>query len=546
MCEATATVSLPMALGMRMCPIAAAMKPMLETENPGSVGVTNLVAGKKAEVLPGASITHRLFRGASIYVVALAVGKGLTVVLQVVLGRWLGPDRYGLYVLGYSVISLLFWVAVLGSDQGVLRYCALYRTQGRPDKVRSTLWRAVALAGAASVLTTAALEVGSRWIAGRFFTPSLGTVLAGFALALPFLALIRIAGTYLQSIHDIYRMSVMELLGRPVTNIVLLGIAIAMGWGLRGAVAAFVVCCVLTGALGVYYVMKRLPVKAIGETPNATDHSPLMRYSLTLMFVGLSYQLILRAPQVLLGHLGSNTEVGVYGAGASFALAFGFMTLTFLQPAMPMMVELYEAEQTEGMRKLYQNATRWTLAVVMPVFLGLSLFSGQVMRLFGRGFEGSGSVLVVLSLGWLVYYGKGPGSALLEMTGRQSLDLANTASVGVLAIVMNYLAIPRYGAIGAALATAGSIVIWALAEYLEVRLLYAISPWSTGALVNIFGAAVTATVTIWLRPSLPWQVLLLSAVFVYGAFYFVGLCLEPDDRLIVAGVLTQVRDWLAG
>ncbi|HEV2490508.1 MAG TPA: flippase [Candidatus Acidoferrales bacterium] len=486
-----------------------------------------------------ASLTHRLARGASIYVVWLAAGKGLTVALQIVLGRWLGPASYGLYALGYSVTSLLSWVSVLGVDQGVLRLCAIYRTREQSAKMRSTLCRAVELAAVASVLTAALLVFGSRVIAGLFFTPSFASVLAGFALTLPFVAIIRVAGTFLQSLHDIYRMSVLQLLARPALNIILLVLAIGLGWGLEGAVGAYVLCCVGTAALAAFYLLKKLPRRPSGKAAIERGDPSLMRYSLTLMFSGLSYQVILRAPQVLLGHLSSSAEVGVFSAGASFALGLGFMTSTFLQPAMPMMVELHEARQSEGLQRLYQNSTRWTLAVVAPIFLFLCLFHSEVMRLFGRHFSAAGPILVAMSLGWLVYYGKGPGSALLQMTGRQKLDLANTLGVAALTIVTNYLAIPRYGAMGAALATAGSVAAWALIEYIEMRLLYELSPWSSGARRNIFAALVTAAVTISLRSLLPWELLLMIATCLYAVLYF-GLCIETDDRRIVAAALTKL------
>ena len=486
-----------------------------------------------------ASVTHRLARGASIYVVWLAVGKGLTFVWQVVLARWLGPASYGLYSLGYGLTSLFSWVCVLGLDQGVLRYCAIHRAHEQAAKVRSTLWRALELAGVASVLTTALLVFGSRAIAGQFFMPSFARVLVGFALTLPFVSFIRIAATYLQSLHDIYRMSVLQLLARPALNIVLIVLAIGLSWGLQGAVWAYIWCCVGTAVLAAFYLVQKWPGKFVGQAPMTADDPPLMRYSLALMFAGLSYQVILRAPQVLLGHLSSSTEVGVFSAGASFALGFSFMSSTFLQPAMPMIVELYETRQNESLRRLYQNSTRWTLAAVTPIFLLLSLFNGEVMRLFGRNFSAAGPVLVAMSLGWLTYYGSGPGSALLQMTGRQNLDLANTFGAAVLTVVASYLAIPRYGAMGAALAVAGSISVWALAEYLEVRILYGLSPWSWGARRNILGALVTAAVTVFLRSFLPWEILLLTASCIYGLFYF-GLSIEPDDRRVVAAALTRL------
>ena len=469
----------------------------------------------------------------------LAVGKGLTFVLQVVLGRWLGPASYGLFSLGYSVTSLLSWVCVLGLDQGVLRYCAIHRTREQAARVRSTLWRALELAAVASVLTTALLVFGSRAIAGRFFMSSFASVLVGFALTLPFVSFIRIAATYLQSLHDIYRMSILQLLARPALNIALLVVAISLRWGVGGAVGAYMLCCIGTAGLAAFYLVQKWPGKFADEAAIAPDDPTLTRYSLALMFAGLSYQVILRAPQVLLGHLSSSTELGVFSAGASFALGFGFMTSTFLQPAMPIMVELHETRQSESLRRLYQNSTRWTLAAVMPIFLLLSLFNNEVMWLFGRNFSAAGPILVAMSLGWLTYYGTGPGSALLQMTGRQNLDLANTFGVAVLTVVTSYLAIPRYGAMGAALAATGSIAVWALAEYLEIRVLYGLSPWSWGAQRNILGALATAAVTLALRSSLPWEILLPTASCIYGVFYF-GLCLEPDDRRVVAAALTRL------
>ena len=493
--------------------------------------------------LKHASITQRLARGALVYVLALVVGKGLTVTLQIVLGRWLGPSSYGLYSLGYSIVSLLSWVAVLGLDQGVLRFCAIHRTREESDKMRATLWRALVLAGVASALTATLLAIRSRQIAVRFFTPSFAIVLAAFALTLPFLTLVRIAGTFLQSLHDIYRMSVLQLLARPAFNIALVAIAITMGFGLGGAVGAYVLCCVGTAVLAGYYLAKNLPAKENRRSIAGTGHSALMRYSLTLMIAGLTYQVILRAPQILLGHLSSASQVGVFSAGASFALGFGFMTSTFLQPAMPMMVELHETRQSDGLRRLYQNSTRWTLAVVTPIFLLLALFHKEVIHMFGRNFAAAGPILVAMSLGWLVYYGKGPGSALLQMTGRQNLDMANTMGVAVLTVVTNYLAIPRYGALGAALATAGSISVWALVEYVEVRILFGLSPWSPGAQRILLGAVITSAMTLSLRTALPWQILLLVTVCSYGAFYF-GFCLEADDRQVVAAGLGRIRGLL--
>jgi O-antigen/teichoic acid export membrane protein len=496
----------------------------------------------RAEARPGESqLARRLARGASIYVMGLLVGKGLTVVLQIMLGRWLGPAAYGLYALGYTVVALLQWVTSLGLDQGVLRYCALYRAQNRPGQVRATLRRALLLATIASAVVAALLVLTSGKIAARFFTVQFSSVLAIFVLALPCLIVTKIAATYVQSANDILRMTVLQLLARPVTNVVFLAAAIALGLGLEGAVGAYVLCAVAAAALGLYYLARTSPGPAGPRVK--TNHSPLMRYSMAMVLVGLSYQVILRISVLLLGHLATSAEVGVYSAGASFALAFGFMPLIFAQPALPMMVELYEASRLDELRELYRKVTRWTLATVLPPFLVLCLFRNEIIWLFGRNFSQGGTVLLILSLGWLIYHGKGPAGGVLEMTGRQNLEVANTAGIAALMVVANALAIPRYGALGAAVATAATIAAWAVVEYVEVRLIYGLSPWSRAARRNLLVAVITAAAAIALSPFLPWVLLFLVAGSLYSSLYL-GLCVEPEDRVVARAALDRARAWL--
>jgi O-antigen/teichoic acid export membrane protein len=129
------------------------------------------------------------------------------------------------------------------------------------------------------------------------------------------------------------------------------------------------------------------------------------------------------------------------------------------------------------------------------------------------------------------------------MTGRQNLELANMAGAAALTVATNYLAIPRYGTIGAAVATAGSIAVWALVEYLEARLIYGLSPWSPGAIRNLLVALITAAATVLLRPLLSSSVLFLVTAIFYGTLYF-GLSLEAGDGLVATTVLSQALPWL--
>jgi len=500
----------------------------------------SLSAGKSSDHM---HISHRLARGASVYLFVLLVGKGLAVILQITLGRYLGSASYGLYTLGYSIVTIALWVGRLGLDQGVLRYCALYRVRKQLGGVRRTFRYAVWIAITASTIMAIMIAAGSGMIARKFFIPTFASVLAIFAISMPLFSFAKVAASYLQSASHMFQMSVLENLAQPAVSLLLMVAVIGYRLGLAGAVGAFVIGMAVTAGQGIYYVIQELPRQDPAEICNDSGYGSLVRYSLVMMLVGLSYQLLLRAPILLLGHLSSKAEVGLFSAGATLALSFGFASVTIVQPAMPMMVDLYEARDFVGLQRLYLNATRWTLAMVVPFFLFISLFRAEFMGLFGHDFNQGGRILLILSIGWLIYYGIGPADGLLGMTGRQNLQLGNLIVAVLLCITLNWIMIGRSGANGAALATSASIAAWGLIEYVEVRLLYKLSPWSSATTRVAVTALITTIVTVVLRPFLPWILLVVLAASIY-TFLYLRYCLDPGDRIAIVAALRKPSDRL--
>jgi O-antigen/teichoic acid export membrane protein len=116
---------------------------------------------------------------------------------------------------------------------------------------------------------------------------------------------------------------------------------------------------------------------------------------------------------------------------------------------MPVMVDLYEQRNFPELDLLYRTVARWTSMIVIPAFGFLMLFRKQILEVFGRDYAGATAILVPLSVAWMIYYAKGPVDSLLDMTGRQIVDLANVAGVLVLSLGLEMWLIPRAGAVGA-------------------------------------------------------------------------------------------------
>jgi O-antigen/teichoic acid export membrane protein len=495
-------------------------------------------AQKPAREASGAGELGRLARGTSIYTLGTVLNKLLLLGIQVLLARQLQVSGYGLYSLGFSALILLQSAALLGLDQSVLRYAALYRNRGDAELVKGTLRASLTLGIGASVAIAAALAAAAPFVSATMFhEKALAPTLELFALALPFLTLTRITGAFAQAHHDILRMTAIQQIAQPGVQLLLVAGLFLFGGGLRWAVVTYVASAAFSAAVGVYSVRAIFP-EFFGSLRAQVHAAELLRYALALAAIAILYQLFWRAPSLLLGHLSGAAEVGLYTAAVTLASPPGFISLIFAQPFMPLMVDLHERGSIEELRALYQTVTRWTQLVVIPGLGALLLFRRPVLALFGRDFQTAEGVLIPLGLAWMVYYAKGPVSAVLDMTGRQMVDLLNLAGVLVLSLALGLWLIPRDGVLGAGWAVSASVLAWAVAESMEGWIFFRFPVFSRDLLQSLVlgAAAFGCGLALQGRVSIVLEALGVGAVYVSLGYFF---CLTAADRNLLARAIRK-------
>jgi O-antigen/teichoic acid export membrane protein len=85
---------------------------------------------------------------------------------------------------------------------------------------------------------------------------------------------------------------------------------------------------------------------------------------------------------------------------------------------------------------------------------------------------------------------------MLMMTGRPGLTLIDSCLSGVINIILNLWLIPRYGMLGAAIATGIAVALVNLIQLVQVRYLYQCYPFRLGTLKTLM-AGVIAGVVVW-------------------------------------------------
>ncbi len=180
----------------------------------------------------------------------------------------------------------------------------------------------------------------------------------------------------------------------------------------------------------------------------------LLKDSWPLIFVAAMSYISLRIDQVMLGEMVGSSEVGVYSAAVRLAEPWSFASFAICTSVFPAIMETWATKEElfyEQVQKLYNLMALIAYATAIPI----SLSAGWLVELlFGAAYSKAGPLLAALIwTGLFTNLAAARTLFLISMNWTKLLSL--TVLFGaVLNILLNYFLIPRYGAMGAVIATA--------------------------------------------------------------------------------------------
>jgi len=181
---------------------------------------------------------------------------------------------------------------------------------------------------------------------------------------------------------------------------------------------------------------------------------------LPFLFITGTFFINNRTDILMLGALQGPAVVGVYTVASRGADLVTFILIAVNQSIGPMMSSLHTKGDRQGLQRLVTKSARVVTLISLPTGLILILFGKWFLAIFGPEFVAGYLALVLLCCGQILNGFVGSVGQLLNMTGHER-DTALAVGVSAVSnVILNALFIPRFGAVGAAAATASSFVIW--------------------------------------------------------------------------------------
>ncbi len=430
-----------------------------------------------------AGVIRELGRGGQTAIFYGLVGQVIRVVMQIMLGRVLGVQVFGLYTLGRSVLEVLSRIGLIGLHNGVVHFLSIFQGEGDHAQVRGTILTALALVIGSSGMIGIGLWLAADWAAIALFNkPDLAHVLQGFAIALPIYSVLLLLTACARGFRHIGYYSGMTHMVHPLMICIFVAAGFAIGLRIDGVLWGFGLSTALACGLMLAGILRLFPALLSLQQGFQFASSRILPHSAKVLFKDLSSRLLLHLDRLMLGAFSVASDVGIYGVSAFIGGRIDFFLRMFSSIFAPMISDLYNQGKHGEMTRLFQTVTKWTLLLTLPV-LFMFVFLGQaLLELFGKEFQAGWPTLMVLSLGGLVSVSVGPAGFMLIMTGRPGLELLNSWISGLVNIALNLWLIPRYGALGAASATATTIAALNLIRVAEVYHIHRCHPFRMGTL----------------------------------------------------------------
>ncbi|MEJ1935626.1 flippase [Nostoc sp. NIES-2111] len=368
---------------------------------------------------------------------------GISLIVGVWIARYLGVQQYGLFNYALAFVTLFTPILTLGLDEVVVRH--VVRESSNKEEILGTTFWLKFLGGVASVI----LALGSTVLLGErnFLKISLVAILAVSGIFRAAEAIELWFQSQVQAKYTVIAKNIAFLLNSllKVGLILIKAPLLAFAWATLAELAMIAI------GLAIAYQIKGNSFWLWRWSSSVAKN--LLKESLPLIFSGFAIMIFMKIDQIMIGQMIGDKEVGVYSAAVRVSELWYFIPAAIVSSVAP---SIYAAkDNSEGIyyqriRQLFQLLNCIALAIAVP----MTFLSDKVITaMFGSDYAEAGAILAVHIWTSIFVFMGFASSPWFISEGLNHVSLGKTVFGAILNIILNYLLIPQYAGLGAAIAT---------------------------------------------------------------------------------------------
>ncbi|MGB7752603.1 MAG: flippase [Candidatus Acidiferrales bacterium] len=424
----------------------------------------------------------------------LAISMAATLCTSAIIARKLGPANMGVYGYAMWLVGTLGILANIGLPGALTKYLSEYIGSG--DTVTAVQ------VGKRLLLTQLAVAAGVSGVTACFMllkSPYRSVI--GLAAVMLFAqALQQSLSSALAGLQRFDRLALTSLYV-ALASVVAVGVAALLHAGVMGMLWATLVG--LAVSIWLYYrdvdkfLLKLSPQPSDSVRVAPDPFRRIRRFSLTVSYILLVDAIVWQRSEVLfLKGYSTIAQIAFYTLAYSIASKLGDIASTFSTTLMPLYSESYGRDGLRDIGLVFVNALKYLQMLMVPLcLLGVALARPLAQLIYGSQFLAVALPLQLLLVASAVTSIGVVISPLLYGIDKQSFIAKYGTAVAVLNVALDFVLIPRYGAVGAAVANSTAQIAGVLGgAFYVVRYIRIKFPWKSTIKIYLAAAGAVAPV----------------------------------------------------
>ena len=411
------------------------------------------------------SESRQQIRGSFLLLVGRFAALFVNLLTQVLAVRYLIQADYGAFAFALSAVELVGYVSMLGLNKACSRFLPIFHEREDHAGALGTLIISVTTVLGISLLVAIGLVAGQEILAEHLVSSKLSLTLLLTLIALaPIEALDFIFEAFFSAFGKVRVVFFRQYVLRPGLKLAAVVSVLLLG----ASVQTLAYCYLAAGAIGfLYYVPSLLRVlrqqELVGHSRARQVRLPLKElwcFSGPLLTSHLVFLCQGSVAILFLEALSGNIAVGEFRAVLPFArlniIALTCFSLLFT----PLACRLLSRHQEAQIDGLYWDSVAWIAVMTFPIFALTTVFSDTLTVLvLGEEYASASGVMTLLAAGFFVEAALGLSAHTLRVYARIRYLVLSDLTASLTGVVLLFVLIPRYGTMGAALATASFMVV---------------------------------------------------------------------------------------
>lgn len=415
-----------------------------------------------------------LIKGGSVSFIFQIIGIGLSYLFILFVSRFYGAEGMGIFALSFTVLNIFVLFGKFGLDVSIVKFIGELSEKKDFSSIKDIYLKIITLAVPVNILLSTLLFFVAPYLSEYVFhKPKLTLYFQLISLGILPMSLRFIHANAIRGLRNIKLYSFLQNISMYMFSLLFLIIFFFIGTSneIGYAIVSLLLGLFMGLCFSTYFwfkesgFLKRMRTDSITIKKILSISTPLLISSSIMLILGL-------ADTVMLGIFKTEADVGVYNVTYKIATAGMIVFMAMSSITTPKIATAYGNNDIKLLKKTVLQSTKLIAIFSLPIYIGIFLFSTQILSIFGNEFISGTLTLTLLTIGFFIKSIFGTSEYILQMSNQQKSLIIFATFVALINILLNYLLIPEFGIVGASFASMLSIIVYQYMLVIQVKKLF--------------------------------------------------------------------------